>query len=166
LLYIPKFFLILILILILKYNHGNNSNPIKGECKNTRSIINKNPLNIKNSKRNMWVGEVKIKKDYEFEEFSSFDYGIRSAYKLLRNYNTKYGDNTINRILYRFSPPSENNTEKIINDISIKMGIRRDKPLSESDYINLIHQMSLIESGCEFNVTYIKNVLFKYKLLN
>lgn len=140
----------------------NNKYPIEGHCLNTRAIINKNPLNIRSSSVNKWVGELPRKHDVEFEEFSSFEYGFRAAYILITNYNKLYGDNSIERIIYRFSPPSENRTENIISFLSREVDVDRRKPLSKNEYIKLIKVMAQIESGCKFNGDYIIKAINNY----
>ncbi|NOH73438.1 hypothetical protein F0225_19190, partial [Vibrio pectenicida] len=99
----------------------------------SRGIRNNNPLNIGNSNKNRWLGEVKKKRDSEFEEFVSVEFGFRAGYKTLMTYRNKYDIKTIEGIVKRFSPPNENNTENIINQISIMTGIPRNESIGKDE---------------------------------
>ncbi|MCG7488584.1 structural protein P5 [Vibrio sp. Of14-4] len=122
----------------------------------SRGIRNNNPLNIRYSASNKWLGEVKKKHDYDFEEFISVEYGFRAAYKTLMTYRNKYNIKTIEKIIFRFSPPNENDTENIIKKISIMSGIPRDKIIENDEYPIIIKNMAIIESGNSFPIKIIK----------
>lgn len=122
----------------------------------SRGMRNNNPLNIRYSPRNRWLGEVKRKRDFEFEEFVSVEFGFRAAYKTLMTYRNKYKIKTIEGIILRFSPPNENKTEDIINKISKMSGIPRDKVIRESDYAIIIKNMAIIESGKSYPIEVIE----------
>ncbi|WP_367191066.1 structural protein P5 [Aliivibrio fischeri] len=130
----------------------------------SRGLRNNNPLNIRNSFSNKWLGEVKIsqKKDSDFEEFINIRYGFRAAYKVLMTYRTEYNIKTIDGIIRKFSPTNENNTEEIIIKLSNMTGIEKHKVISGYDYINLIHKMTIIESGYKFPISLIEeSILIK-----
>ena len=63
---------------------------------------------------------------------------------------------TIDGIINRFSPKSENDTELIIDNISNMTGIKKNKILALPDYPTLIQQMAIIESGKKFPLSLIK----------
>lgn len=91
-----------------------------------RGIRNNNPLNIR--KGSNWKGERPIQKDKAFEEFVSMEYGIRAGFYILRKYVTGYFGltdkfNTIEKIITRWAPPSENNTRAYIDAVSKRTGI-------------------------------------------
>lgn len=98
------------------------------------SVWNNNPVNIRISKRNEWVGEVPdvINKmhDDEFETFFHAVDGYRAAIILLRNYKKLYGLNTIRGLLNRFAPDFENPTERYIEFVSQNVGIGADSPIA------------------------------------
>ncbi|MFY2507504.1 structural protein P5 [Vibrio pectenicida] len=137
--------------LFVSVDNYDNANGI-----GSRGIRNNNPLNIRNSNKNKWLGEVKKKRDSEFEEFVSVEFGFRAGYKTLMTYRKKYDIKTIEGIVKRFSPPNENNTESIINKISIMTGIPRNESIGKDEYIILIQKMAVIESGHLFNIELIK----------
>lgn len=74
----------------------------------TRGLRNNNPANIRRG--SSWVGLCKEQKDKSFCQFVSMEYGIRAFLVLMRTYHYKYKLNTIEKILHRFAPLSENNT--------------------------------------------------------
>ena len=76
-----------------------------------RGQRNHNPLNIKYSKRNNWLGKVldSDKKDPKFEEFTTNTYGLRAALKLIRLYCIRDNGSTVRAIVRRWAPPSDSN---------------------------------------------------------
>jgi hypothetical protein len=81
---------------------------------NTRGFKNNNPGNIRHG--NDWQGETKGS-DTAFESFVSVEFGIRAIFKLINNFSSKYKLNTIEEIISRYAPPSENATAKYINSV-------------------------------------------------
>lgn len=81
----------------------------------SRGVRNNNPFNIRISSNN-WYGKLPSseRKDKEFEEFSSMIYGVRAGLILIKNYIKKHDCDTIEKIITRFAPPSENNTDNYI----------------------------------------------------
>jgi len=71
------------------------------------SIFNNNPGNIRTSSTN-WNGEV-TQPGEEFERFSDMHMGVRASARILRRYVSKYGIDTINKIIDRYAPPVDNN---------------------------------------------------------
>ena len=129
-----------------------------------RGIRNNNPLNIR--KGNNWKGERPNQSDKAFEEFSSMTYGIRAGFIIIRKYMSGYNGltrkfNTIEKIIRRWAPPTENATQKYIDQVAKESGISPRLKLSFSDKKSMcaivsamIHvecgqlvDMALIESG-------------------
>lgn len=79
----------------------------------TRGIRNNNPFNIKKSS-NKWLGKKSVSSDPVFEQFESMDYGIRAGIVLFRRYIKRYHLVSVNDILKRFAPESENNLNAYI----------------------------------------------------
>lgn len=91
-----------------------------------RGIRNNNPLNIR--KGSNWQGEKKPQTDRDFEQFESMQYGVRAGFIILRRYMSGYNGltekfNTIEKIVRRWAPPSENNTKAYIEKVSQLTGI-------------------------------------------
>ncbi|PHM37260.1 structural protein [Xenorhabdus mauleonii] len=78
----------------------------------TRGIRNHNPGNIRHHDK--WQGLRDEQTDKSFCQFVAPEYGIRAMLKILRNYERKYGYNTIRQFISRWAPPNENNTENYI----------------------------------------------------
>lgn len=81
-------------------------------------IINNNPLNIRYSPSTKWKGQAGANKG--FCVFTDMIYGYRAAIVLLCNYQRK-GYDTIRKIITRWAPPSENNTEAYISAVLADM---------------------------------------------
>jgi hypothetical protein len=82
---------------------------------NTRGFRNNNPGNIRHGSK--WKGLKEVQDDKSFCSFVSVEFGIRAIFKLLDTYSTKYDLNTIENIISRYAPPSENATSNYINTV-------------------------------------------------
>ena len=119
----------------------------------SRGYRNNNPLNIRRS-RDKWKGMSPKQTDPHFEQFQTMAYGYRAAFVLLRTYRQKYGYNTIRKIVKRWAPPSENNTDRYIENVSRWTGIAPDKLIAGQDanaMIAIVAAMSRMENGREAN---------------
>lgn len=138
--------------------------PIKKEAmKLTRGYRNNNPGNIRKTLKK-WLGEVDGK-DKDFKTFESMPYGYRALFALLREYMSK-GYDTIEKIINRYAPVSENATESYINTVCKKTGLRKDEFLTfaaKDKVKKLVAAISFVENGIEPD---IKNIDEGYKLLN
>lgn len=118
-----------------------------------RGIRNNNPLNIR--KGNNWKGERPHQTDKAFEEFETMQYGIRAGFIILRKYITGYFGlcdkiNTIEKIVRRWAPPSENATQKYIDFVANDMGISSHLPISfqnKAKMVDLVYAMIFVECG-------------------
>ncbi|MDR0941315.1 MAG: structural protein P5 [Bacteroidales bacterium] len=125
--------------------------------KTPRGIRNNNPLNIRHS-ADVFQGEMKGN-DKAFKTFSSMPYGYRAAFVTLHTYLTKYGLNTIEKIMTRFAPPSENNTGAYIATVAKYSGIAADEALTATSgdkYILIVSAMSFVENGVHADISQIK----------
>lgn len=77
-----------------------------------------NPLNIRYNKHNQWIGQ--IGEDKGFCVFETAELGFRAAFLLLKNYGRK-GFDTLNLILYRWAPPTENPTAAYVEFVARRM---------------------------------------------
>lgn len=133
-----------------------------------RGIRNNNPLNIRRSK-NKWLGEVgylvvEVKDktgengaarfyDNSFCQFETRVYGYRAAFRLIKTYMDKYGCNTIRKIVSRWAPPSENNTERYVNFVAgyVMCGADEEFGLKGKDIImSIVCAMATQENGWEY----------------
>lgn len=116
--------------------------------------VTKNVCNIRFNKANNWVGQVGEYKG--FCVFKNERYALRATWKLLRNYISQ-DDNTISKIITRFAPPCENNTEKYIKDVEALTFINKNKKLigEIKELATIISAMSLIETGSNITPAFI-----------
>lgn len=85
----------------------------------TRGVRNANPGNIRKSK-DQWEGA--IGDDGEFVIFDSPESGVRALAKNLQSYG-RQGYDSIEKIINRWAPPSENDTQSYINSVVAATGI-------------------------------------------
>lgn len=97
-----------------------------------RGIRNNNPGNIRKSPEN-WLGLAPDQTDPAFFVFTDAKYGIRAAARILKNYQKKYGLNTVKKIITRWAPTIENDTESYINHVASSLGVRVDEQIDLSD---------------------------------
>lgn len=127
----------------------------------TRGIRNNNPLNIRYSEANNWRGRIASagnqpfgegKRDKDFEEFISMDYGFLAALNLIGNtYIHRHHLCTPSAIIARWAPASENDTEGYIQTVCRMTGLGGEERLSNHDtkLRELVWAMAHVESGKE-----------------
>ena len=108
-----------------------------------RGIRNNNPGNIKYNGIN-WMGLSIPPSDGVFCVFTEHKYGLRALAKLLKNYNRHYGIRTINSIIKRFAPASENQTDAYIKSVAISTGYDSHAQLNLEDQDVLVKLMKAI----------------------
>lgn len=93
-----------------------------------------NPYNIKKSKT-PYFGKDNNGNNSAFEGFRNITFSTAAFFKLIRdNYYLK-GYDTIEKILYRYAPPSDNNnTEQYIQYVSQKTGVDRNTKIDIGDF--------------------------------
>ncbi len=133
-----------------------------------RGLRNNNPGNIRHG--NNWKGETKGN-DIAFESFEFVEYGIRAIYKLFETYRTKYNCTTLESIIHRWAPPSENNTNNYVIGALGYMSSFSEKakkaceehgqfvnPFEENILDELIAAIIFYENGFNpFNLEFIKS---------
>ena len=118
-----------------------------------RGFRNNNPLNIR--KGNNWKGEKQPQTDAAFEQFESMQYGVRAGFKILKNYMTGFNGlaqkaNTIEKIVTRWAPPSENDTASYISTVEKLTGIPSRQQISFSQrsfMVAIVDAMIRVECG-------------------
>ena len=117
-----------------------------------RNIRNNNPLNIRRSK-DKWQGLDAKQNDPSFFKFESMEMGWRAAFVILtKTYYHKYRLFTIRKIISRWAPPAENDTEAYIKRVSDLTGIDPDEPLGipslyPSRWMAVGLAMAIVEGG-------------------
>lgn len=115
----------------------------------SRGYRNNNPCNIRCS-REKWDGEIQPSKDKEFKQFTTMAYGFRAVFKLLHNYNTKYGCRTMKQMIDRFAPPVENDTSAYVTHVAQKSLIDPNSPINTKNMdimVSMVTTMALHENG-------------------
>ena len=131
------------------------------DCSIPRGIRNNNPGNIKTSSA-AWQGKIPFQDNNDvncstgqvtrtFEQFITYEYGIRALVKLLETYMKTHGLRTVRGIINRWAPTSENNTSAYVNTVSNRMGITPDVPLQFTrETMRLLSQaIAWVENGRE-----------------
>lgn len=118
-----------------------------------RGIRNNNPLNIRVGSN--WQGEVDRNTDGAFEQFKSLEYGIRAGFIILKKYMSGYNGltekfNTIEKIIKRWAPPTENNSLAYVRSVSEWTGIPSTQKISFSQrsyMVAIVDAMIKVECG-------------------
>ena len=95
-----------------------------------RGIRNNNPGNIRHGEK--WEGLSDKQTDSSFCVFVSPEYGIRALAKVLLTYYKKYQLNTVKKIISRYAPPNENETESYIKSVANQLGVASDEVIDLS----------------------------------
>ena len=134
-------------------------------------FIRNNPLNIRYSGKNEWLGQTGERNG--FCVFSEEKYGWRAAFILLKNYHKK-GFRTISQIIHRFAPASENPTSSYVSFVCDKMqklgyeayGVEfKDAQLelcNDMVVIDLLMCMSKFETGITIQSDHIRRQLSEF----
>ena len=94
-----------------------------------RGIRNHNPGNIVRTGIK-WQGMAADQSsDPRFVVFTSAEYGIRALARVLRNYIAQ-GYNTVQSIIARYAPASENDTKSYVNAVAQSLGVSPNQPLN------------------------------------
>lgn len=113
----------------------------------TRGIKNNNPLNIRNSST-VFNGEVTPSADKDFKQFQTLAHGYRAGFKILQTYKTK-GVDSVEKIINRWAPANENNTNGYISFVCLKSGLQPTDKVNESNIKKLVYAMSWMENGTQ-----------------
>lgn len=101
-----------------------------------RGVTNRNPGNIDYNPANDWVGQLPHNPAIE-SRFCRFDTpvnGIRAMSILLQTYQRKHGLDTVRKIVSRWAPGNENDTESYIRTVCRMIGVDDDEAINVKDY--------------------------------
>lgn len=118
-----------------------------------RGLRNNNPLNIRSTERD-WVGQCGVD-DKGFCIFINRVYGYRAAFRILYTYRKYHHLTTINEIVNRWAPPSENDTKGYVQFVCDTLNTYKTRSFWVGDRnsiekercIDLLSAMAVIESG-------------------
>jgi hypothetical protein len=114
----------------------------------TRGLRNNNPLNIRSTSGLPYLGEVRPSQDGSFRQFEAMGWGYRAAFHQLNRYIAA-GTNTINKIVYKWAPPEDNNdSAAYVATVASRSGINKNTVLSQSDprLMQIVAAMSFVEN--------------------
>lgn len=114
-----------------------------------RGLRNNNPGNIRLNGI-PYEGEIQPSKDRLFKQFKSMAYGYRAMFVVLHTYARKYGINTIEGMISRYAPASENHTQKYIDAVSEWSGVPGTSHITTTNadvMIPIVAAMSRVENG-------------------
>ena len=136
----------------LPKKEGMAQGGIVGYQKGGGPIGANNPFNLRDYNQD-WQGQSGATRGFvDFEdEFS----GVRAADKLLNNYGTREGIDTLRGAIARFAPPNENLTEDYISFVSEQTGIPSEQPIdlgNEGTRRSILAAMAKMESGRDIDV--------------
>lgn len=123
---------------------------MRKETKLPRGLRLCNPGNIRKNS-DVFQGE-KTSSDKEFKQFKSMAYGYRAIFKILSNYYRNYHLKTIRKMIGRWAPENENDTDAYIKAVSDYAGIPADDPVDINDreqMTRIVAGMSKVENGRE-----------------
>lgn len=95
-------------------------------------VRSNNPGNLRPS-RDPWVGELRPPDDRGYCRFDTAENGIRALAKNLLAYQNKHNLRTVERIIARWAPGVENDTEAYIRHVCLLTGYRRDEVIDVGD---------------------------------
>ena len=99
-----------------------------------RGIRNNNPGNIRHSS-SQWQGLSASQTDPAFVQFDDPVYGIRALAKLLKNYQSRHGLNTVRGLIDRWAPPTENDTGAYVAHVARAAGVDPDQTIDVNEHI-------------------------------
>lgn len=128
------------------------------KIKTPLAVRNNNPLNIRFSPMNNWLGQIGSNKG--FCVFDTMEHGFRAALVLLCNYQRK-GYDTVSKIITHWAPASENNTKAYIDYVvsddfifgsnnSIEHNSRDKRITNFVEIRNLCWKMAKFEIGTKY----------------
>ena len=146
----------------LKDVHAKDAPYQAQQKKDVESLLN--VFGLSNGPNSSNPGNMKGLLGVGFRKFANADQGIAAVGGLLKRYEFRRGLDTIDKIINRYAPPSENNTEAYINDVSRRTGIARGQHLDLNDADQLAKLVSAIlqhESGKNkgFTAGVVKHIL-------
>ncbi|WP_024904460.1 hypothetical protein [Robbsia andropogonis] len=108
---------------------------LQAQSKDPRGIRNNNPGNIKYGAFAKDAGAVGQDRG-GFAIFPEMKAGVEATIKLLQGY-AKRGIDTVEKVISRWAPPSENNTSAYIADVAKSLGVSADQRLTSDQIASL-----------------------------
>jgi hypothetical protein len=114
----------------------------------TRGFRNNNPGNLVYILLNPFNGQ--IGKDGAYAVYDTISNGVRALGKQLDNYVVRDNLTTVQDIITKWAPPSENDTQAYIVDVANRLGVAVDQPLAwPSEKPDLVAAIIQHENGVQ-----------------
>ena len=114
-----------------------------------RGIRNNNPGNIRKG-TSQWQGMSPQQTDSAFVQFVNPVYGIRALAVLLKNYQSRYGLNTVEGLISRYAPPNENITGSYVKAVANAIGVDARQPINVEQHLpGLVAAITKHENGMQ-----------------
>ncbi|HJB84111.1 MAG TPA: structural protein P5 [Candidatus Alistipes merdigallinarum] len=116
----------------------------------SRGFRNNNPGNIRHDK-DLWRGEI-TGEDKLFKTFETMAWGIRAMFHLLNNYRVLYGCDTLEKLIGRWAPPVENDTERYLSFVSEQSGVAKNGKIATTErevMVPVVQAMIRMENGVD-----------------
>lgn len=130
-------------------------------------IANRNPLNIRYVAANRWLGLCPNRPNVKgFCRFLNSAYGYRAAVVLVKNYIQKHGADTPTKIIHRWAPPSENQTDLYIACVCGRSRLAPNEKIKTSgmQISRLLAAMAKQETGVSILPEEIETIREKFKV--
>lgn len=130
-------------------------------------IANRNPLNIRYVAANRWLGLCPNRPNVKgFCRFVNSVYGYRAAVILVKNYIRKYGADTPTKIIHRWAPPCENQTDLYIACVCGRSRLLPDEKIETSglQISRLLAAMAKQETGVNILPEEIETIREKFNV--
>ncbi len=114
----------------------------------SRGLRNNNPGNIRHSAVR-FKGET-TSADKSFKTFSSSAWGYRAMFVVLHTYRMRHGLDTIRKMIGRWAPPCENDTDAYIDAVAKWSTVDADSPVTSTNrdvMMPIAAAMSRMENG-------------------
>ena len=113
-----------------------------------RGIRNNNPGNIRKGSKKIWNGEVWPSTDSSFSQFITMAYGVRALLIDLVNKH-KQGLNTVQKIIYKYAPPTENYSARYAKFVADAMGLTVTEPfdMTQANLLKFAKAVAKFENG-------------------
>ena len=105
----------------------------------SRGLSLNNPFDLEVSEHWTWLGEVRPTSDPEglFCQFQSLAAGLRAGIKNLRNQQIIHRLRTVETIIEKYAPPSENNTDAYVAAVCAALDVDPEQTIDLSNPITL-----------------------------
>lgn len=126
-------------------------------------IAKNNVFNLRYSTKNNWRGQIGHTK--YFCMFDSVRSCVRAVAVLIFRTYYNIGCRSIRDIIFRFAPPSENDSVLYMNYVARGCSMSPDDiPLTDVSKVNLLYYMARFETGVILNKELISDVLLNENL--